>query len=125
MHCRHHSHSPQRFLLIDDDVLILKAMTRALGKVPSLEVRTASSYDEALAIASTWRPDLVLSDIDLGSGSHSGFDIALALRGSATVALMSGVVDEDRLALATEVGAVALLQKPFQVAATVLHLLGR
>lgn len=101
-----------RVLVVDDDALVLRALARVLAADPGLDVRAAAGVDEALALAASWRPDLVLSDVDLGE-DRDGFDLALALRGGPAVALMSGHVDEERRGRAAEVGALGIVQKPF------------
>jgi DNA-binding NtrC family response regulator len=112
-------------VIVDDDGMVLDAMRRLLQSVPGLDVRTASGTDEATELVQQQRPDLVLSDWDMGNGDD-GLDLAVVMRAlGVRVVLMSGWLTEARQRLATEAGAVMLLGKPFSVRETVLALLGR
>jgi PAS domain S-box-containing protein len=69
-----------RVLLVEDEAII------ALGRLATLkgigfDPRHASGIEEAIAALESpdWRPDVVLMDVDLGSGRPDGIDIAVAL----------------------------------------------
>jgi DNA-binding response OmpR family regulator len=115
----------QRLLVVDDDELLLRAIERALRRIPNLEVRTVASACEALAMFDKWWPHVVLSDVDLGLDSPTGFSLAGALYAADTkVVLMSGAISDVRRKHAAAVG-VELIEKPFEVRPTVARLLGR
>jgi CheY-like chemotaxis protein len=68
---------PSRVLLVDDHASLAEATAAFLGSF-GLEVRIASSGQEALEAAPTFRPDIVISDLRLPD--LSGLDLARALR---------------------------------------------
>ena len=68
-----------RVLAVDDEPdarELIDAMLRDSGA----DVRTAASVDEALAIAASWRPDVVLSDLEMPRAD--GYALLRALRAS-------------------------------------------
>ena len=114
-----------RLLIVDDDRMVRDACARLLRGVADLDVRTAATVGEALAIVEEWQPRYVLSDCDLGE-QRDGFDLARELREStAYVVLMSGLVDTFKRDRAKWAGAVGIVQKPVNVKALVECLLGR
>ena len=52
-----------RILYVDDEADIREVAAMALELDPDLEVRTASSGEEALGIAPEWQPHLILLDV--------------------------------------------------------------
>ncbi len=64
-------------LVVDDDTDVLDMMHLGLGAVGA-EVRIAATAEAALAILETWRPDVVLSDLDLPG--VDGFEFLELLR---------------------------------------------
>jgi DNA-binding response OmpR family regulator len=116
------SHS--NVLLVDDDGDLLHANQLLLRHhVPGVEVRTAASADEAIAIASVWPPDVAITDVGLGD-ARDGFDVGLALFGlGVRYAIASGHVDEARRRRAAAVGATEIVQKPYDVRELVRRLL--
>jgi CheY-like chemotaxis protein len=68
---------PSRVLLVDDHASLAEATAEFLGSY-GLEVRIASSGEEALKAAATFRPEIVISDMRLPD--LSGLDLAHALR---------------------------------------------
>ncbi len=122
----------QRVLVVDDDEDVLRAVERLLRySLRPIEVFTANCVSEAMCQLVAVEPDLVLSDIDCGPDifDRDGFSIARELRElrpHVPVVLMSGVVTVDRVAVAAELGAAALLQKPCaELVPTLAQLLGR
>jgi len=68
-----------RLLLVDDDEMILKSFSRALGIDGTFEVFTASTADGALEEAAAKKPDIILLDIHLGE-DVDGIECARRLR---------------------------------------------
>lgn len=54
-----------RVLIIEDEAMLRSSMARSLSRVTSVEVLTASTLGEGLAVIDTTPPALILSDIDL------------------------------------------------------------
>ena len=75
-----------RCLIVDDSPSFLRAARGLLERQGIAVVGTASTSDEAVALAAELRPDVTLLDIDLGG--ESGFELVQRLAPAPTV-LMS------------------------------------
>src|ERR1022692_3506737 len=105
----------KKILVVDDEediVDVEKTFLVSLG----YEVSTASNGDDAIAKASSEKPDLILLDILMPG--KSGFEVARALKKNAATSgipiIISSVLTEikdHREAL--EAGVVAIIAKPF------------
>lgn len=103
----------QRILLVEDEAALQMTLGSALRR-EGFEVVSALNGDEAIRLAQSEKPDIILLDLILPQ--QSGFDVLQALkRESATRAIpvivltnLEGVVDVDR---ALELGALAYLVK--------------
>jgi CheY-like chemotaxis protein len=73
------SDAPHRVLLIDDHLPLAEA-TAEFMQDSGLEVRIASTGEEALGMVSTFRPEIVLCDLNLPD--MPGSDVARVLRGT-------------------------------------------
>jgi DNA-binding NtrC family response regulator len=107
----------RRILIVDDEEDLrdsLQAMLESFGYATF----GAGSTAEALDLIQAIRPDLILTDIFLGGENGLGLLQVLRDRGERIPVLaMSGggsVADADVLTLATELGAVAVVDKPFR-----------
>jgi two-component system nitrogen regulation response regulator NtrX len=107
----------RRILIVDDEQDLrdsLQAMLESFGYATF----GAGSAAEALSLIQANRPDVILTDIFLGSENGLSLLHALRDRGERIPVLaMSGggsVADADVLTLATELGAVAVVDKPFR-----------
>jgi len=72
---------PQTLVIVDDDPLVRKTLGRALTRL-GYEVLTASTADEAIAIAEIAPPNLAIFDLGLDpkdSKDRSGFKVVGAL----------------------------------------------
>jgi chemotaxis response regulator CheB len=123
-----------RVLPADDTALIRKAVTRLLTEEPAINVvAEAANFSQAIQMASTFKPDIVL--LDLHMPDDYAFEPAyirnqLALCGSKVLgmSLSSGENDEESRLLAESLGAVTLLDKgEFDsiLIPTILQLAGR
>lgn len=105
-----------KLAIVDDDPALCAALAAALA-VPTTEVRSCGTVREALALLSSWRPEVVLLDLALPDGS--AFDVLAVLRRrppTPVVVAISGTAtppDAFRLAAA---GVRAYLHKPFTTA---------
>ena len=68
-----------KILIVEDESLVAMDMADTLARLGYQVLPTAYSYDEAMTILEEHRPDLVVMDIDLGSGK-SGIDLAQIIR---------------------------------------------
>ena len=80
----------KRLIVVDDQVMLLDVIERQFADDPDLElVGVAKEAGEAVSMAETRSPDVIMLDIDLGGG-ESGFDVLRVLRGRNTVASGNG-----------------------------------
>jgi DNA-binding response OmpR family regulator len=106
---------PQKILVVDDEddiVDVEKTFLSSLG----YEVITASNGDDAMAKASSEKPDLILLDI-LMPGKN-GFEVARALKKTAAtssipIIISSALTEIKDHTEALEAGVVAIIAKPF------------
>lgn len=103
-----------RVMLVDDHELVRMGLRVVLEScVPALElVGEADSVDSAIAKASHLRPDVVLMDLCLGSGS--GIDACreiLAANSAIKVIFLSSYADEDSIIATVLAGASGFFQK--------------
>jgi CheY-like chemotaxis protein len=101
-------------LLLDDDPAVIAA-TRMLLQLEGYEVLAAATLEQALRLAATSPPDLVLSDFHLGS-DVTGVEAISRLRGAATASLPAILVTGDTstavAAAPDRLGRCAVLSKP-------------
>jgi response regulator NasT len=104
-----------RILVVDDDRLVLATVTHGLSQA-GFEVIDADNGDDAILLAREHRPDLALLDIRMEG--KSGFDVADYLRESLGTPFMflSAFSDAGTVARVRELGAVAYLVKPLDIA---------
>ncbi|HVY26423.1 MAG TPA: response regulator [Polyangiaceae bacterium] len=104
-----------RVLVVDDEQLVLKLLARALAR-PDFEVAEASSGPAALDLMAAERFDLVISDVQMPL--MSGIELARRLqqhRPGLPVVLISGAFELAQHQQPADVGAFAVLGKPFTV----------
>lgn len=82
----------RRLLVVDDQVMLLDVIERQFADDPDLElVGVAKESGEAISMAESLRPDVIMLDIDLG-GEESGFDVLRELRSRRTEEKVERVV---------------------------------
>jgi two-component system, response regulator PdtaR len=103
-----------RILVVDDDRLVLATLAHGLARA-GYEVIDADNGDDAILLAREQRPDLALLDIRMQG--KSGFDVAEYLRDHSRIPFMflSAFSDEQTVAQAKALGAVASLVKPLDI----------
>lgn len=103
-----------KVLIIDDEPQIVRALVTNL-KVRGYEVETASTGEEAVAMASTCHPDLLI--LDLGLPGISGIEVIEAVRAWSSVPiLVLSVRDAERAKVeALDAGADDYVTKPFGI----------
>lgn len=120
---------PKRLLLVDDDPAIRRLIVATLGNV-DFDLSVAGSGGEALRLAATTFPDLVLLDVTMPD--LDGFAVAEQLRTNPPTAkvpiiMLTARNTADDIARGEAVGASEYLLKPFsplRLLNTVYSLLG-
>ena len=104
-----------KILVVDDDRLVLATVAHGLSQA-GFDVIDADNGDDAILLARQHRPDLALLDIRMEG--KSGFDVADYLRESLGTPFMflSAFADNATVARVRELGAVAYLVKPLDIA---------
>ncbi|MFN0184753.1 MAG: response regulator [Aquabacterium sp.] len=106
-------HPPLTVVIVEDDPVFRAAFASAVLRAPALElVGAASDLPDALAMVDRERPQVVLVDIGLPSGS--GLDViraAVATRPDCDVVMVTTLDDDDKLIAAIEAGATGYLLK--------------
>jgi two-component system NarL family response regulator len=81
-------------MLVDDHLIVRRGLASLIGDEPDLSVvAEASSGEEAIALTSVHRPDVIVLDLRLRD--MSGIDVAEALRGHKILMLSSFMQEED------------------------------
>ncbi len=105
-----------RILVIDDDPAVVDTLVTLLGE-EGYGVSSAVTSDEGLRLFILSHPDLVLLDIALPG--MNGIEMLKRIRSiapTARVVMVSGVTDPARAREALELGALAWVDKPFDLA---------
>ncbi len=100
-------------LVIDDDPRVVAALARSFGV--QRRVFTATSSEEAAAVARREKPDLAVVDMRLGH--HSGIDVVRMLKAempATTFAIISGYLTVDTTVAAVQAGADIVATKPIR-----------
>jgi DNA-binding response OmpR family regulator len=103
-----------KILVIDDDLLLLRTITRILT-ADGHDISTASDGERAMALYRDAPPDLVITDINMPN--QGGLETILTLRrddNPVKIIAMSGT-DPEMLETARLIGADNILEKPFRV----------
>ena len=105
-------HRPLRFLVIDDEKQIRRAVVGALSSLKGA-ISEAASGTEGLELAAAEHPALVI--LDLGLPDREGIDVCRELRtwSSVPVLVLSAREDAREKAALLDVGADDYLTKPF------------
>jgi DNA-binding NarL/FixJ family response regulator len=110
-----------KIVVIDDHSLIRSGISSALFNSKYKVVAEASSVEEGLAVINSYKPDICLIDINLGSGS--GIDLikkSISNGSKAKFVILSMHDDLTTLDLAKQAGACGYITK----GAPIEHLLG-
>lgn len=104
-----------RIVLVDDHPVVRAGLRALLDGQPDLSVvGEAAGLDEARAVVTTARPDVVLMDLSLGAGEAGGAEVTAALRGLAEppeVLVLTTYDTESDILRALEAGARGYLLK--------------
>ena len=105
-----------RVLIVEDSDSIVR-MIQALMSARGFEVRSASSGARGLEEAFSWKPHVMLLDINL-PGSYDGIQVCEKIRADkdlkdTPIIIISAMSDEEVKRRAHEAGATAYYEKPF------------
>ena len=111
----------KRVLIADDEPNIVISLEFLMGQA-GYETRVATNGQEALDLAASFRPDLVLLDIMLPA--KSGYEVCQRLKSEPAtrdikVIIVSAKGRDVEVAKALELGADAFIAKPFSTRALV------
>jgi len=103
-------------VLIVDDVPEMHELLGSILPGAGFRMLSAESAEEALALFEAHQPDIVVADVTIKPSS--GYDLLAELHTrdpAAKVVLMSGHKGREHARRAHEAGALAYLEKPFQL----------
>jgi two-component system response regulator PilR (NtrC family) len=101
-----------RILIVDDEEMILRSLTRLLVRAGH-DVVTRASLADARAALATERVDVVVTDLRVGAAS--GLELIASARAmvpAPPVIVFSGLATPDDVAAALAAGAAAVVAKP-------------
>jgi PAS domain S-box-containing protein len=106
--------APARILVVEDEGIVALNLRRSLAGLGYEVIGVAATAADALELASTGRPDLVLMDIHI-RGNVDGIDAAVRLReqGGAPVVFLTAYADEGTVERARRAAPYGYLVKPF------------
>ena len=104
-------------LLIADDLVAIRQMVRITLSTQGWTIVEADNGTTAFQLAKTEQPDLILLDVDMGTGPN-GFDVCRSLKAEATtkdipVVMLTAHDSESDRAVGFAAGAAQYLTKPF------------
>jgi len=105
-----------KILIVEDEVIVARNIEKRLLKAGYKVAGIASSAEEAIELAATLRPDLVLMDIKL-KGKMDGIDAAKAIRDSnhLPIIYLTSYTDEETFQRAKTTEPYGYLIKPFEL----------
>lgn len=103
-----------RILIVEDDLLIALDVELMMEDAGYTVVGTATTKDEAVALAATHEPDLMIVDIRLSDGSRGPDAVArVRIRQEVAVIFASGNLDPAMRAELARFAPVAMISKPY------------
>jgi PAS domain S-box-containing protein len=107
--------TPARVLVVEDDRVVARDIQEQLTRLGHTVVATAVRCDEAIAIATERRPDIILMDIRLDDGSD-GVEAAQHIRDrlQLPVIFLTAYADEATITRASVTEPFGYLLKPFE-----------
>jgi len=103
-----------RILIVEDEAIVAMDLKLQLLDLGYAAAGLASTGEEAIALAESLQPDLVLMDISLGSGMDGIEAANLVQAKGIPVVFLTAFADEATLARAKETGPYGYLLKPFE-----------
>lgn len=112
---RPHSEAKKRVLIVEDEPLIAYDLMSEIEADDHLVVGQCSTAREALALAETLKPDVIVMDIGL-LGERSGIEAAREIRqrfGIGSI-FISATLDRVDPTVWEEINPIALIRKPYR-----------
>src|SRR5690242_2253573 len=105
-----------KVMIVEDDVIVAEDLTRALRASGYDVPAYAVSADEAMDLARTMMPDVILMDVFLGEG-FDGITLARSITDwlDVPVVFVTGCSTEHMIESAVTAGAAGYIVKPFQL----------
>jgi DNA-binding NarL/FixJ family response regulator len=102
-----------RVLLADDHGVVRDGLARLLGSVPDIEVvATAADGDEAVELARSHRPDVILMDLRMpGMDGSEATRRLVEIEPSTQVVILTSFSERDEILSALDAGAIGYLLK--------------
>ncbi len=109
--------NPRKILIVEDEMVVQLHLSRIVEELGYDVVGTAADRDEAIELATQEKPQLVLMDIHLASGTD-GVETATRLvrDHDCAVIFISAYADQATVERTEQVGAAGYLVKPFTAA---------
>ena len=105
-----------KILIVEDETVCALSLQRILKSLGYETVQITTTGEEAIVLARSEKPDVVLMDINLGAGMD-GIQAAekILLEFGIPVIFMTGYYDEEIIEKATHVNPSAILRKPLDI----------
>jgi two-component system chemotaxis response regulator CheY len=105
-----------RVLVVDDDETMRALMRRTLERLGVSQIYAAKDGVEALALAKSQLPDVIIADYDMPV--MHGLQLLKAVRldpalSACGVIMLSGIANAEVVARARDLGAASFIRKPF------------
>ena len=108
----------KKILIAEDEENIVTLVLAIFSDPERYNVLSARDGEEALKTARQDKPDIIL--LDIGLPKMNGFEVCKAVKSNAATAhikvmMLSGMVQQSDLRMASEMGADTYITKPFQL----------
>ena len=102
-----------KLLIVDDSLIMRRAIERGLGATRFTEVRTATTGHQAVTMFNEFRPDVVTMDITMPDmDGLTAVDLILKNNPRAVILVVSALADKSTAVSAIKRGAQGFLLKP-------------
>jgi two-component system, cell cycle sensor histidine kinase and response regulator CckA len=107
---------PTKILIVEDERIIAKVLQKQLTEMSYQVIGTATSGEEAVQLAASQRPEVILMDIHLGSDGIDGVEAAELIRRQSDVPIvyLTAHSDPATLARAKITGPHGYVLKPYE-----------
>lgn len=104
-----------KILIVEDESIVALDIKRAVTKLGHEVVKTVTNYDDALEIATQYRVDIILMDINL-ENSKDGIQTATDIQNIIDIPIiyLTAFTDDETISRAVQTNPVAYLNKPFR-----------
>lgn len=104
-----------KILYIEDHEDVRESTEKVLTRLHGCTVISRPNTDKVDALADQWKPDLIITDHELGHGKERGLDLAIRLKANGyKVAILSASLEAQEGAAAAEI---PFFLKPYGIGA--------